>query len=145
MQIENSVRFIRLVTGEDLVAEVNYFESDKDTYYVLYNPLKIVYMSGSKPGVLSISLMQWVFWRICETQEFTIYPEDVLTVTTASDSMEEYYWSSVEHFSSSKEKLSKQTEFEEAMLDEEPPEDSSDMLESIMEMLKNSDPKRKLH
>jgi hypothetical protein len=143
MKMENSVKFVRLVTGEDIIAEVTHVESDTEAYYVLSNPLKVVYMSGSKAGILSVSLMQWVFWRICEEQQFTIYPEDVLTVAKPTDHMEEYYWSSVDHFSESKEKLNKQTQFEDAELDDEPGE-SSEFLESIMELLKNSD-KGKLH
>ena len=108
---ESTVKFVRLTTGEDIIAEVLYFEDDEVKYYVLNNPFKVVYMTGNKPGILSISLMQWVFWRITNTQSFTVYPNDVITVADTTDSMEEYYWSSVEHFNEYKEKLSKQTEF----------------------------------
>jgi len=140
---ESTVKFVRLSTGEDVIAEVNYFESDKEAYYVLNNPLKIVYMTGSKPGILSISLMQWVFWRISDTQTFTIYPEDVLTVANTTNSMEEYYWSSVDHFNEFKEKFDKQTEFDGYL--EESEEDQNEMIKTIVDALKNSDPKRKLH
>lgn len=141
---DSAVKFVRLTTGEDVIAEVNYFENEKECYYVLNNPLKVVYMTGNKPGILSISLMQWVFWRIANTQSFTIYPQDVLTVANTTDSMEEYYWSSVDHFSEFKEKLSKQTEFDEPSYEVET-EDNSDALQTILDSIKNLDPKRKLH
>jgi hypothetical protein len=141
---ENTVKFVRLNTGEDIIAEVMYFEDEKEKYYVLNNPLKVVYMTSAKPGVLSISLMQWVFWRIANTQSFTIYPNDVLTVASTTTSMEEYYWSSVEHFSEYKEKLSNQTEFDDVSFDDEP-EDTADAVQSILDGINNLDPKRKLH
>jgi hypothetical protein len=141
---ENTVKFVRLSTGEDIIAEVMYFEDDKEKFYVLNNPLKIVYMTGNKPGILSISLMQWVFWRITDTQSFNVYPNDVITVANTTDSMEEYYWSSVEHFSEYKEKLSKQTQFDDSSFELEN-EDTVDVVQTILDGINNIDPKRKLH
>jgi hypothetical protein len=137
--MESTVKFIRLVTGEDLVADVTEVESSEEAYYIVNNPMKIVYLSSSKPGVLSISLMQWVFTRICDEQSFTIYPEDILTAKKASDSMEDYYWTSVEHFTRNKDKFHKQTEF-----DDNEDNDQSDLIDSIIDLLKNTD-KGKLH
>ena len=141
---ESTVKFVRLTTGEDIIAEVLYFEDDKVKYYVLNNPFKVVYMTGNKPGILSISLMQWVFWRITNTQSFTVYPNDVITVADTTDSMEEYYWSSVEHFNEYKEKLSKQTEFNDNSFESEI-EDTADVVQTILDGINNIDPKRKLH
>jgi hypothetical protein len=141
---ENTVKFVRLSTGEDIIAEVMYFEDDKEKFYVLNNPLKIVYMTGNKPGILSISLMQWVFWRITDTQSFNVYPNDVITVANTTDSMEEYYWTSVEHFSEYKEKLSKQTQFDDSSFELET-EDTVDVVQTILDGINNIDPKRKLH
>jgi dihydroorotase-like cyclic amidohydrolase len=141
---DSAVKFVRLTTGEDIISEVMFYEDDKESYYILNNPLKVVYMTGNKPGVLSVSLMQWVFWRIANTQSFTIYPNDVLTVANTTESMEEYYWSSVDHFSEYKEKLSKQTEFDDASFEAEA-EDTADALQNILDSIKNLDPKRKLH
>jgi hypothetical protein len=141
---ENTVKFVRLSTGEDIIAEVMYFEDDKEKFYVLNNPLKVVYMTGNKPGILSISLMQWVFWRITDTQSFNVYPNDVITVANTTDSMEEYYWSSVEHFNEYKEKLSKQTQFDDSSFELET-EDTVDVVQTILDGINNIDPKRKLH
>ena len=139
---ETEVQFIRLVTGEDIIADVTHVQSDDNNYYILNNPLKVVYLTGSKSGILSISLMQWVFWRICDAQEFTIYPEDVLTLAKPSDSMQGYYWKSIEHFTEMKETLNQRTEFD--MSNEEDDTDN-DTVKSIMEMLKSNDYKKKLH
>jgi len=44
MEIEDSVKFLRLSTGEDLVSQTLEVKNDDGaTYYLLINPLKIVY------------------------------------------------------------------------------------------------------
>lgn len=98
MKIEESVKFVRLCTGEDLIAVVMEVDNGADQYYVLSNPMKLLYTTSTNPGYLSVSLMQWVFQRVCEEQNFTIYSQDVLTIATPTDKMISYYWDCVEHF-----------------------------------------------
>ena len=146
MTLEESIKFIRLSNGEDLISQlVEVRKEEEDSYYILINPLKIVYMSGNKPGILSISLMQWVFHRVCSDQEFTIYPSDVLTMAKPTDSLVEYYQDSLEHFDEVKEKLKKNTEFsasEEGVFEDV---DDDKLLEELKEVLTNTSSKRILH
>lgn len=137
--IETGVKFIRLSTGEDLVSEVLEVNTEDNQHYVLINPLKILYMTGNKPGILSISLMQWIFHRVCDVQEFTIYPTEVVTMATPSSSLIEYYQDSIEQFESNIEKQKKNTEF-----GSEDPENDLDLLEKIQDYLKLNS-KRILH
>lgn len=141
MKLENSVQFIRLVTGEDLVSEVTEVENNNEVYYVLNNPMKVMYMTGSKPGILSISLMQWVFWKITDEQEFHLLPKDILTFANASASMEDYYWSSLEHFEQYKEK----TEMKEPVIEDVEVDDLKESLDELLNMIQGSLDKRKLH
>jgi hypothetical protein len=85
----NSIQFVRMNTGEDLVTEVTEVNNDDNIYYIFSNPLKIVYVMGNKPGIMSISLMQWVFPSLCRDQDFTVYPQDIILMNHTSDSMEE--------------------------------------------------------
>ena len=145
MTLEESIKFIRLSNGEDLISQlVEVRKEEEDSYYILINPLKIVYMSGNKPGILSISLMQWVFHRVCSDQEFTIYPSDVLTMAKPTDSLMEYYQDSLDHFDEVKEKLKKNTEFSSS---EEVYKDVAvdDLLDELKEVLTNTSSKRILH
>jgi hypothetical protein len=135
---EESVQFVRLNTGEDLVAEVTQVQSDDNAHYILHNPMKIVYQIGGSKGSLAISLMQWVFNRICENQDFIIYPQDILTMNKTTEGMEDYYWESVDHFIRSKDKLEKNTIFEDAV------EEQNDLLSEIHDLLKTTN-KRKLN
>lgn len=100
MKIEESVKFIRLCTGEDLIAVVMDVDNGEEQYYVISNPMKLLYTTSTNPGYLAVSLMQWVFHRVCEEQNFTIYSQDVLTIGTPTDKMTSYYWDCVEHFAS---------------------------------------------
>ena len=146
MTLEESIKFIRLSNGEDLISQIiEIRKEDEDAYYILINPLKIVYMTGSKPGILSISLMQWVFHRVCSEQEFTLYPSDVITIGKPTDGLMEYYQDSLDHFDEVKEKLKKNTEFTSS--DEEVYKDVAvdDLLDELKEVLDNKAPKRILH
>lgn len=138
--LENSVRFIRLNTGEDLVSEVSEIENDDNRYYIFHNPMKIIYQMNVKGGGLTISLMQWVFARICEDQEFVVYSNDVVTMNKTTDSMENYYWETVSHFDSVKDSLSKKTSFDNDVKDE------SEFLNDLQEILQSfSSSNKKLH
>jgi hypothetical protein len=143
--MENSVKFVRMVTGEDIISEVTFVETDGEKYYILNNPLKVVYVSNGKSSTLSVSLIQWVFWRICDNQDFTVYPKDILMVHETSESMEEYYWSSLEHFEEYKDSLIKKNEMEEIAIEDDVDyeEDQNDILNNVIEMLKDS--KRTIH
>jgi hypothetical protein len=83
--------------------------------------------------------MQWIFHRVCDAQEFTIYPTEVVTMAVPSSSLIEYYQDSVEQFESNREKQKKNTEF-----GSEDPENELDLLDKIQEYLKVNN-KRILH
>jgi hypothetical protein len=150
MQEETSINLVRMVTGEDVLAEVVYVETDYESYYVLHNPMKVVYLSGARPGTLSISLMQWVFGRICDKQEFSISPKDVIFVNPASKSMEEYYWGTVDYFIKMQEQLESSVELDrsakeniqDSLMEDDP--NQNEMINTLMEMLKGST-KRTIH
>jgi hypothetical protein len=139
MAMTNSIQFVRMNTGEDLVTEVTEVKNDEDIYFIFSNPLKIVYVMGNKPGVMSISLMQWVFPSLCRDQDFTVYPQDIIIMNHTSDSMEEFYSNSVENFNLRKKDLEDRTEFENHMMD-----DSSEAIDMFRELLKGFD-KNKLN
>jgi hypothetical protein len=98
-----NVMFIRLVTGEDLISEVSEYEevssskdsTDNQQYYILHNPMKVLYLQGVKSGFVSISLMQWVFGRVCQDQTFDLSVSDILTTGYPSEKMHNYYWNAV--------------------------------------------------
>lgn len=89
---ENPIaKFIRLQNGDDIIAETVEIEDEDGILYMVYNPLKVMYMDVGS-GLLSVSFIPWVFPKICEHQEFTIHAQDVLLLSDVSSSMNDYYW-----------------------------------------------------
>jgi hypothetical protein len=143
---KNEIKFIRLNTGEDLISEVIEVKEEDDTYYILRNPLKVLYVT-SKTSSLAISLMQWVFHRICEDQDFKMYPNDIIIMGKPTGNMLEYYLNSVDHFETVKEEQKRLIALEEHRkkyiqdsIEEEPLEDGEgiDMLKEFFDRMKKS-------
>ena len=88
MEKEIEVKFIRLVTGEDILAEI--LPVDEKNCKIV-NPMKILYSSTST-GTMTISLMQWVFTRISTEQSFDLPLINILTSSPPSDNLKSYYW-----------------------------------------------------
>lgn len=90
-QSAENIKFIRLVTGEDIITEIKPDENN----YTLVKPLKIVYALGEKPGVISIGLVQWIFPDVVASQEMSIKDRDILTMSDPSLDMLKSYRSSI--------------------------------------------------
>ena len=98
-----SAKFLRLQNGDDLISEVVELGDDDNVYYLLINPLKVVYMESENIGYVQIAFMPWVFPKICDVQEFTLHLDDILFITEISSKMNEHYWENVESFIAYKE------------------------------------------
>ena len=110
MDKNDSVKFIRLTTGEDSISEVDEVREGDNWHYTLYSPLKIVYSIGSRPNVLSVAMMQWVFPKVVSDQIFNIYSNEILTIANPNEKFVEYYWECVQHFNEVREKQNENIE-----------------------------------
>jgi hypothetical protein len=140
--METDIQFLRLKNGEDILAEVQ----ETATTYILLNPCKVLYLKGSKPGFISLSLMQWVFMKICSEQVFEIVKEEVLFKSYPDENLVAHYWNSVEHFmnSASKDNI----EYDRYSNDEGTYDESNDLdegIELLKKLLESKDDKGKLH
>jgi len=134
----SDIRFIRLVTGEDIVTEVTDVANGK---LMMNNPLKVVYTPSLQTGFLSISLMQWIFTRISKNQTFDMDLHNVLVMTDADQQLKEHYEESLITFSKhDPTKISDEEDDEFGMLDNE---DGVEMLNNLINKTKNG--KGKLH
>lgn len=134
---EPKIMFIRLNNGDDLVSEVVEVGDETRIDYMLFNPLKVMYIPSDRGSAyLQVAFMPWVFTRICEEQEFFIHAEDVVTMANVSSYMEEYYWKNMDHFITKVEDSI--TETEETELE---PDETS--LEEILDAIRST--RRTLH
>ena len=148
--VEAQVKFLRLNNGEDVISFAYYVPEDdvSGAHYILNDPMKIVYMTTSKGSgpFMTISLMQWVFSRISNKQEFKIEERDVLFAVEPTDNLVEYYYETVDHFNDMKETQEREIEFDSEFEDEyERAYDDAEGLQLIQDMLKQTSDKKKLH
>jgi hypothetical protein len=127
----SEVKFMRLDNGEDIISEIVIY----DDMILLLHPLKLLYSSSSKPGYLSISLMQWVFTKITEDQTFEMPKSAVLLYSEPTDALKEYYWQTVNHFMSKTTEHSKRIGFETTEPSGEEEEYSTTESDEALEML----------
>ena len=139
--MDTEILFLRLKNGEDLIAEVQ----DMDKTYILMNPCKVLYLKGSKSGYLSISLMQWVFARICSDQTFEIDKSEVLFKTFPENTLTEHYCNSVDHFLNMESKDKVEYESMTEAYDDEPSMTTEEGVELIKKLLEIKSDKGKLH
>ena len=137
--MNNEVYFLRLKTGEDIISEI----TTDDSTYTLLNPCKVLYLKGKNAGFISISLMQWVFGRICKDQVFDIAKSEVMTLTIPNKSLIEHYHDSVTHFNETESKS--EVEYESLSDEEFSGEDVDKGLELIKKLLDIKTDKGSLH
>jgi hypothetical protein len=148
-QVEPNIRFIRMITGEDVLAEFVTRQSTTGNsskmhdFHYLVNPLKVVYGMTPKQDGMIITLGQWVFDTICDNQEFNIKMEDVLLIGNPTKEMIEYYNEAIERNKSPRKlrtiarREPEEEEFEEIS------DGEMEMLKSVLDGMKEA--KKRLH
>lgn len=138
----SAIKFIRMNTGEDLLAGITYLDDKK--IFKLENPLRVIYAIHPKDtGRLIVTLTDWVFPHVCESKEFYIKSSDIVTTGNPNQSILSYYKESVtkKRFSMVDTSL---TEDNEASDLEEMTQNELQVLDDLMKEVKTIS-KRKLH
>ena len=145
--MNQTIKFFRLNTGEDLITVV---DSSTEDSYTLKNPLKVYYTAMENDMGLpsmGVSLSYWVFPKISRCDEFTIRSSDVLLVSDASKDMVEYYTNSIQSIKEGdvyskylSEEYSDEEDEEIEMSDED-----AEAIQEMLESLRRDGPKRTLH
>ena len=119
MTTESTIKFIRLVTGEDIVA--NCLINDETQYVDVENPMKVVIsrFNNSKKSILI--MMPWLPLEVIADEYATLKYEDILTMVDPKESFIEYYCNTVDKYN---ELI--QSNLEEDMFDEYNLEDEFD-------------------
>jgi hypothetical protein len=140
-----SLKFIRLVSGEDIVAET----IEEDGKFILINPLKIVYAINELSGMMSISLMQWIFPKITESQDFVLDKSTIIVRSEPSSSMIKYYFKTLKRYEEEEMNYTKkknQVDYPEEDNIDKLPELNKEELDEIEQLMKDiTEGKRRLH
>ena len=143
------LKFIRLVTGEDLISQIEPADPNKIT---LIDPYKIIYMFNESVGVVSVNLLSWVFPKITKTTNFVIKESDILAMADASSSITQYYINNKikqtqsmqngDNISSLREPSLRSGDMEDEFEEEEINQEAIDMVDDFFKNISN---KGKLH
>jgi hypothetical protein len=97
----SNVKYIRLVTGEDVISEV--LEVSKESHITLYNPAKMIYtFDGEK---VRMQMMEWVFSNLVKTNRFALQRRDILLFEDASDDIASTYLEQISETTKDNSKL----------------------------------------
>jgi hypothetical protein len=86
--MSNSTKFIRLVTGEDVISDVS--EASTDPFITLHEPAKVVYVFEGADHI-SLKLIPWVFQALTESRVFNVLRRDILLMEDASNTVNDAY------------------------------------------------------
>jgi hypothetical protein len=96
MNDEIKTKFIRLVTGEDLIA--NCFINDETRCVDIESPMKVVITRSTNSGKTILMMMPWLPLEIVSDEYATLKFEDILTIVQPKDSFLEYYKNTIEEY-----------------------------------------------
>lgn len=91
--VETVIKFLRLNSGEDIICEI---QKVSDETFQIHNPLKVVYALNENTGMVSVSLIQWVFPKISEVEQFELDKHNIVISSLASIDMTQYYYKSLD-------------------------------------------------
>lgn len=145
-----TTKFIRLVTGEDIVANCLI---DNETQYVdVESPMKVIISRFNNSRKSILIMMPWLPLEVIDDEYATLKFEDILTMVDPKEAFVEYYNNTVEKYRNLIESNDKEDMFtneleddlfEEEPTDEEVAEYDEFNLEEALESIK--DTKKVLH
>ena len=143
-ELSEEVMHLRLITGEDIIAQV--LLEDSDGMLTLGFPMKIVFLP-TKDGAYRISLMEWVFSRVSPAQTFDVRNRDVITTSVPSDIIVDYYWEALAVLEEKRKSLVKTDSFHQETkeieeflddLEDQVGEEGNDFIKNLLNSLSSN-------
>jgi hypothetical protein len=122
MTTQMTTKFIRLVTGEDIVANCLI---DNETQYVdVESPMKVIISRFNNSRKSILIMMPWLPLEVIDDEYATLKFEDILTMVDPKEAFVEYYNNTVEKYRNLVESNDKEdmftNELEDDYFEEEP-------------------------
>jgi hypothetical protein len=150
MTTQMTTKFIRLVTGEDIVANCLI---DNETQYVdVESPMKVIISRFNNSRKSILIMMPWLPLEVIDDEYATLKFEDILTMVDPKEAFVEYYNNTVEKYRNLIESNDKEdmftNELEDDLFEDEPTDEEVSEydefnLEEALESIK--DTKKVLH
>ena len=87
--MENNVKVLKLITGEEVVARVE----QKNTMYILDNPMTLQHLPNPQTGRVEMALIPWIFSGKCE--EIAVSIDHVIAQDEPKQQAEKNYLTAV--------------------------------------------------
>ena len=147
-----TTKFIRLVTGEDIVA--NCLIDDVTQYVDIESPMKVIISRFNNNNKSILVMMPWLPLEVIDDEYATLKFEDILTMVDPKEAFIEYYNNTVQKYrdlieSNSNDDmftdaLDDEEFFEDEITDEEVAEHDEHALEEALESIKASKGNKKV-
>jgi hypothetical protein len=152
MTQEMTTKFIRLVTGEDIVANCLI---DNETQYVdVESPMKVIISRFNNSRKSILIMMPWLPLEVIDDEYVTLKFEDILTMVDPKEAFIEYYNNTVDKYrklvesNEHDEMFTNELEddfFEDEITDEEVAEHDELALEEALQSINSTSTKKVLH
>jgi hypothetical protein len=91
-QQQPNTQLVRMITGEDVIAQVETKEENGKNYLVLKAPMRVLYtMYNGDPNTMQVGLIEWVLPSICDTDSYMVRESDVLMRANTHPNLNRYY------------------------------------------------------
>jgi len=147
-----TTKFIRLVTGEDIVANCLI---DNETQYVdVESPMKVIISRFNNSRKSILIMMPWLPLEVIDDEYATLKFEDILTMVDPKEAFIEYYNNTVDKYrklvesNEQDEMFTNELEddfFEDEITDEEVAEHDELALEEALQSINSTSTKKVLH
>lgn len=88
MTTNNSIKIVRLQSGEDIMADM--IQDEENDTFLLDNPMHIIF-KRIPTGQTVMMMMPWLPIEIIKENSAIVYASDILTVIEPKDDLVEYY------------------------------------------------------
>jgi predicted transcriptional regulator len=105
--MDKDIKIMRLVTGEDIIAEC---EETEDGKWILHNPMVVICRNSMGQRVMMMA--PWLPLELIELNSAMIYADDVITIMSPKQEMIEYYDNLVDETEKAQQEVSNKQMFE---------------------------------
>jgi hypothetical protein len=88
VEVETIVRFMRLVNGDDLIAEIN---EDKETSLIVAHPMRLLIDADLDVGKQTIYMHTWMPQGVTKGDVCSLNKKDIILSAELEADIEEYY------------------------------------------------------
>ena len=139
-----AIKFIRLKTGDDLIA--NCLIDEQNGWVDLENPMRVVISRMNTGSKAVLAMLPWLPLELVANEYASVNLNDIITMVDVKDSFAEYYSNALREYNEFIDDNHLNENFSEESLTEEDMEDENFMEDNLIQEIMDSikDPKKRI-